>query len=470
MTWEPFGYDRYGRIRQLDTTLQKDALNAFDISLAAMAFNAPAWVTAASMPILYALVGNAAPLAILIAFVFPMLVLALCLVCLTREAPSAGGIFTFSSRFLHPVAGTLLGWTYIIACAAVVPMTAVVGTHYLQALFSPLKGPVATGTAGTILILSFMLICLRGVTLTARVAMLLLCIELTVIVGLALCGIVSPHVHVPAARMLTPSDSWYVLGSGVLSGVWMLANFDSAINYIEEARIPVRTVQRSLLAVLFSAFVVYMIVAVGWQRAVPVSALAVTVENGDGGPIGAVANQYLPPWLSSIAILVVITSAIASMQIAMSAGARTAYRMAQEGHLPGFFGRTNRHFAPWISVLTIALLSIVFVWLKPLTEFDFYYNTLAVTLAVAYMAALAAFVRLMFTRHSVVRATLSSFLPVMAFAVLGYLLYSAGVAPAEAKDIYQAWYIGVGVLGSGLALVLLKKLRRNAEPMSIAAR
>jgi hypothetical protein len=58
----------------------------------------------------------------------------------------------------------------------------------------------------------------------------------------------------------------------------------------------------------------------------------------------------------------------------------------------------------------------------------------------------------------------------MAFAVLGYLLYAAGVAPAEAKDIYQAWYIGVGVLGSGLALVFLNKLRRNAEPMSIAAR
>ena len=53
-----------------------------------MAFNAPAWITAASMSVLYSVVGSAAPLAILISFVFPMLVLALCLVYLTRHAPS----------------------------------------------------------------------------------------------------------------------------------------------------------------------------------------------------------------------------------------------------------------------------------------------------------------------------------------------------------------------------------------------
>jgi len=110
-----------------------------------------------------------------------------------------------------------------------------------------------------------------------------------------------------------------------------------------------------------------------------------------------------------------------------------------------------------------------FVWFKPLTEFDFYYNTLAVTLAVAYMAALAAFVRVMFTRHPFGIAVMFSGLPMMALAVLAYLLYSAGVAPAEEKDLYQAWYIGAGVLGSGLVLVLMERLRRPAEPKSVTA-
>src|SRR5277367_1151811 len=126
-----------------------------------MGFNAPAWIVAASMAPLYAVMGGAAPLALLISFLFPMLVLALCLVYLTRQAPSAGGIFTFSSRFLHPTAGTILGWAYTISCVAVVPMTAIIGTEYLQALVPALKGGLAANIIGSLLTLTFMLVCLR---------------------------------------------------------------------------------------------------------------------------------------------------------------------------------------------------------------------------------------------------------------------------------------------------------------------
>lgn len=461
-----FGYDRHGEIREISTTLQKNALNTLDVSLAAMAFNAPAWITAASMPVLYSVVGAAAPLIILISFLFPMLVLALCLVYLTRQAPSAGGIFTFSSRFLHPVAGTILGWAYTVACAAVVPMTAIIGTQYLQALIPGARGALFANLIGTSLIVVFMLVCLRGVTLTARVATVLLSCELIVIVGLGMMGIVSPHVHAPALSLFTPPHGWSVLGSGVLLGMWMLANFDSAINYIEEARTPVRTVQRSLLAVLSSAFLIYLIVAIGWQRAVPVEMLAKITEAGDGGPIAAVAKEYLPPTLTWLALFVVVTSAAAGLQVSLTAGARTAYRMAREGHLPGLFGRTNRHRAPWVSVVAIAAVAILFVWYKPLADIDFYYNAVVVTLALSYMSALAAFIRLMFARRSIWHAGWASLLPLLAFAVLGYLMYSAGIEPADPKDLYQSWYIGAGVLVSSLFIVIFGKRARQVDDLS----
>ncbi|MDB6082685.1 MAG: amino acid transporter [Gammaproteobacteria bacterium] len=464
MILDLFGYDRHGEIREIDTTLHKNALNTLDVSLAAMAFNAPAWISAASMSVLYSVVGAAAPLAILISFLFPMLVLALCLVYLTRQAPSAGGIFTFSARFLHPVAGTILGWAYTIACAAVVPMTAIIGTQYLQALLPGVHGVLAANLIGTVMIIIFMFVCLRGVTLTARVTKVLLSCELTVIVGLGLLGMVSPHVNVTMSSLFTPPGGWSVLGSGVLLGMWMLANFDSAINYIEEARIPVRTVQRSLLAVLSAAFLVYMIAAIGWQRAVPVAVLSKIAENGDGGPIAAVAKEYLPAGLTWIALFVVITSAVAGLQVSMTAGARTTYRMAREGHLPSVFGRTNAHRAPWVSVATIAGVAIVFVWYKPLSDVNFYYNAVVVTLALAYMSALAAFTRVMFSRNPAWRAALASVLPMLAFAVLGYLMYSAGIAPADPKDLYQAWYIGAAVLASSLVVVIFA---RRPKPIDV---
>jgi amino acid transporter len=465
MILDLFGYDRHGEVRECKTTLQKNALNTRDVALAALGFNAPAWIAAVSMSVLYSVVGSAAPLAILISFLFPMLVLALCLVYLTREAPSAGGIFTFSSRFLHPAAGTILGWAYTVSCAAVVPMTAIIGTQYLQVLLPALKGTLVANVIGTILAVAFMLVCLRGVLLTARVTTVFLACEITVIVGLGILGIVSPHVAVPFASLYRPPKHWSVLGSGVLLGMWMLANFDSAINYIEEARIPVRTVQRALLIVLTSAFLIYTIAAIGWQCAVPVEVLAKITENGDGGPIGAIARVYLPPSLSWIAILVVISSAMAGLQVSMTAGARTAYRMAQEGHLPRAFGTTNRYQAPWVSVAVIAAIAVAFVWYKPLSDVTFYYNTVVVTLALAYMSALAAFIRLMFARHSFARAAAASVLPLLAITVLGYLMYSAGAEPAELKDKYQAWYIGVAVLLSGMLIVMFgKSSKRSADP------
>ena len=212
MILDLFGYDRHGEVRELKTTLQKNALNTRDVALAAMGFNAPAWIAAVSMSVLYSVVGAAAPLAILISFLFPMLVLALCLVYLTRQAPSAGGIFTFGSRFLHPTAGTILGWAYTIACVAVVPMTAIIGTQYLQALLPGLKGAFAANIIGTVVTLAFMLVCLRGVLLTARVTTVFLACEITVIVGLGILGIVSPHVAVPLRSLYAPPKDWTVLG------------------------------------------------------------------------------------------------------------------------------------------------------------------------------------------------------------------------------------------------------------------
>lgn len=455
MILELFGYDRHGEVRELPTTLKRDTLNTRDVALAAMGFNAPAWIAALSMPVLYAVVGTAAPLAILISFLFPMLVLALCLVYLTRQAPSAGGIFTFSSRFLHPQIGTVLGWAYTVSCAAIVPMTALIGTEYLQAMVPALKGSLAAHLLATGLIMLFMLVCLRGVLLTARVTTVFLACEITVIVGLGVAGIVAPHVAVPLRALYGLPGHWSVLGAGVLLGMWMLANFDSAINYIEEARVPVRTVQRALLIVLVSAFLIYTIAAIGWQRAVPVEALARIAENGDGGPIAAIARVYLPPSLSWISIVVVISSALAGLQVSMTAGARAAYRMAREGHLPRALGATNRYQAPWVSVVAISALGVVFVWYKPLEQIDFYYDAAVMTLALAYVAALASFVAAMFRRLSTTRAAAASLLPMLAIGVLLYLMYSAGAEPADPTDKFQAWYIGAWILVSGIAVAVV---------------
>ncbi|MBU2732652.1 MAG: APC family permease [Candidatus Pacebacteria bacterium] len=451
------GYDRHGAVTEVATTLNKGRLNTYGVTLAALGFNAPAWVAASSMSVLYAMVGHAAPLAIVVAYFFPMLILAFCLVYLVREAPSAAGVFTYVERFLHPGMGTVLGWTYTVMAATVAPMTAVIGAEYIQALFPSLAGDIQARIIGTAMLLLFFLISLRGIVLTAKIAGLFLVFEITVVSGLGLCGIFDPQVHnlsFASLYSVKAAGGWGSLGAGLLFGLWMLANFDSAINYIEEAKVPVRTVQRSLLLVLSLAFLIYSLAAIGWQYAVPVGKLAQIVEDGNSGPIAAIANIYLPQSLSWIALFVVVTSACAGMQISLNSGARTMYRMSSEGHLPEMFGKTNKHKAPFVSVASIVAFGILMVWIKPLAKIIFYYDAVTITLVLSYASMLAAAIRLFWMKHSAGVATMLSILPVFSIFIILYVGYSAGISPG---NLYEAWYIGAAVIVIGTILAFMKK-------------
>ncbi|MNQ71537.1 hypothetical protein D3C85_862090 [compost metagenome] len=238
----------------------------------------------------------------------------------------------------------------------------------------------------------------------------------------------------------------------------MLANFDSAINYIEESRIPVRTVQRSMLLVLTSAFLIYSIAAIGWQYAVPVEQLAAIVEDGNGGPIAAVANVYLPPAMAWIALFVVITSACAGLQISASAAARTLYRMSEEGHLPMVLSSVNKSKSPWLASVIVAAVAISLLWWKPLDKIMWYYDVVTITLVMSYIAAIAAFIVMTFRTKRFGLALLLSIPATLAILVLGYIGYTAGANPVSPEDQYTAWYLGLLTILSG-ALILVWQSR-----------
>lgn len=458
------GYDKHGSVKEIPTTLNKSKLGTTGVSLAALGFNAPAWVAASSMSILYGIVGPAAPLALLIAYLFPMLILAFALVYLTRQAPSAGGIFTFASKFIHSDAGTILGWAYVIMAATVTPMTAIIGAEYIQALIPALKGVVQAQVIGTIMILAFLAVGLRGIEITARAAGTFLVFEVAVVSGLGLLGIVHPDVSYVSFQSLysvSAAGGWGAVAAGVLFGLWMLANFDSAINFIEEAKVPVRTIQRALLIVLSAAFVIYSLAAIGWQLAVPVNELAKIVEDGNGGPIAAVAHKFLPPSLSWIALFVVITSASAGLQISMTSGSRAAYRMSQDGHLPPVFGRTNSRKVPWVITVAISAYAIALVWLKPLSDLQWYYDVVTITLVISYISGLLSFIFLTFKTRKFGQALLLNILPMLSVFVLADIGYTAGAVPASPGDLYNAWYMGALVIITGALWVWYGKRRRR---------
>ena len=354
---------------------------------------------------------------------------------------------------------------------AVTPMCALIGSEYIQALFPSLAGEFNAKIIGTLLIMTFFAVSVRGVGVTAKLASTFLVFEIAVVAGLGCMGLLSPQVEglsLTSMYSLQGAGGLAAIGPGVLFGVWMLANFDSAINYIEEARVPVRTVQRSLLIVLSSAFVIYSLAAIGWQYAVPVEQLAAIVENGNGGPIAAVANVYLPPAMAWLALFVVITSACAGLQISSNSSARTLYRMSEEGHLPQALRAVNRFKAPWLTLGLVSLAGIGLLWWKPLSKIVWYYDVITITLVMSYISALVAFMVMTWKQHKAFTATLMSIPAALALLVLGYIGYTAGANPVSPEDLYTAWYLGAAALVSGALIVLSGKRRRRAGAAIVA--
>lgn len=469
---EFIGYDRHGDVREIDTTLSKGRLGTLNVCANTLAFNGPAWVGVSSMPLLYTLSGELAPLSILVAYFFPMMVIAFSLIYLVRRAPAAGGVFVFSKRYLHPGAATILGWTYVIMCFSVTAMCALVGAQYAQNLLGLDSSPATGQVVASVLLLVFMVLNLRGVEATAKVAVCLLALELTVLLGLGLAGIIDPKVPdvgILSSYLPTSLDSfWTAIGPGMLFGMWMLAQFDSSINFIEEARTPVRTIQRSFLLTLTAMLVIYSIAAIGWKMAVPASTLAGLFADS-AQAIGSIARLYLPEWLLWLPVLVIITSACNCLNISLNAGVRAGYRMSREGDLPAPLERLNRRQVPARLTIIGTLCGLAMVWAKPVSELQWYYDVVSITMMISYATLLLSFIRAVFREQAFSRAVLMSALPALALLTLLYIAWTAGTQPADPAYLYHVWYCGAVIIASGAAVLVYNRLRRRTPSTRIVS-
>ena len=441
-----------------NTDLKKDSIGILGVTVGALGFNAPAWIAATTIPLMYAVSGQATPLTILFTFLFPMLVLCFCFIALVRGYPSAGGVFTFTEKLIHPQAGTLVGWVYAVACTMIVPLTAITGSQYLQVLIPPLAS-VDVKWIAAVVVLLYAAIGIRGVTWTIFTGTIFLTIECLVVVGTGLMGVFAPHhPNVSFIGMYNPANAphpWLGVLSGVLLGIWLLANFDSAIQLIEEARRPVITVQKALLLTLFLELVIYSIAAIGWQYAVGWQAASNPPAKYQGVALSYIADQYLTWPLSLVATVVVITSSFANMQMSLQAAPRISNRMAKEGHLPSVLARVHQEWkSPWVTTILVAVAAWTMIAIVG-GNLLFYINSVGLLWVISYSSAALAFIVL---ARRAGRSWALALLPLLAMGVMIYAGWTSGPGA-----------IGLGAVWIGLGVVLmLYSYRRRQQSAAVA--
>ncbi|MGW0992157.1 amino acid permease [Streptomyces sp. NPDC002520] len=491
--------------------LKRDVLGLFSSVVMGLASTGPAYSLAATLGIVVAGVGLQAPIVIMLAFV-PMLLVAYAFRELNASNADCGTTFTWATRAFGPRTGWMGGWGLIVANVIVMASLAEIAAVYGYRLVGQIglaEDRLWTTVLGVVWIAVVTAISYVGIEVSTAVQRWLLCLEVAMLLVLAVAALVRVYTD-PPATAIHVSASWFnpfevpstsALTSGILAGVFIYWGWDTAFSVNEETidstRIPGRAAVFSTVLLLF----MYALVSTAAQSFTGVGTTGLglgNVANEDDVFAGLGAAVFggdgAGVLLTRLLILMVLTSALASAQTTILPLARTVFSMAVHKAVPARFARIHRRFlTPTWATLGMGAAAIALLLL--LTTFSM--NILAdsidsVGLAIAFQYGLTGFACVWYHRKVLTRSPkdliCKGVLPGLGgLTMLVLFCYAAFVVYADPR--YGATFVdlpligetgGVTVLGLGallIGLVLMPvvtrghnvalKLQRSLLPRSL---
>jgi amino acid transporter len=361
--------------KQVVSQLKTNTLNLFDATIIATSSVAPAYSLAATIAVLFVVVGVASPAAILVSFV-PVLFIALAYYYLNRMDPNCGASYSWVSRTLSPYVGWFGGWVQLCAnilfCAAA-PLIAGVYTLQLFQSFGWINGDTAgsqfwIAAVGVLWLLFVTFMVVKGIRLTANFQWVLLAIEYLIVVGFCIAAFVKvigghPAVQPVQANWFNPGalGSLNGLAAGCALGVFFFWGWDTAANLNEESKDAETTPGYAGLISMVVLLVLFLFSATAIDMVTSGNDLT-TIGNNGGDILYFFAQGLSTTPITYLMILAVLSSTIATIQTTLLPSSRLSFSMARDGVFPKMFGIIHKEWqTPWVGTLVSALLSILVI-------------------------------------------------------------------------------------------------------------
>ncbi|MFB6857957.1 amino acid permease, partial [Streptomyces sp. NPDC056341] len=449
-----------------------------------LASTGPAYSLAATLGIIVAGVGLQAPIVTMLAFV-PMLLVAYAFRELNASNADCGTTFTWATRAFGPRTGWMGGWGLIVANIIVMASLAQIAAAYgfrLMGLDALAENRLWTTAAGVVWIAVLTVICYVGISFSAAVQRWLLCLEVTMLILLAVAALVRVYTS-PPPTAIHVSVSWFnpfavpsvtAMTSGILAGVFIYWGWDTAFSVNEETvdstRIPGRAAVLSTVLLL----VMYGLVSTSAQAFAGVGTSGIGLGNADnaddvfsGLGEAVFGSQGTGLFLSRLLILMVLTSALASAQTTILPLARTVFSMAVHKAVPSRFARVHRRFlTPTWGTIGMGAASIaLFVLLASLSENVLADSIDSVGLAIAFQYGLTGFACVWYHRKILTRSVkdlvfkgvlpgLGALFMLLLFLYATFVVYADPRYGTTAVDLPLVGRTGgVTVLGLGALLI-----------------
>ena len=321
--------------------LQKDAIGLAPVLFQSITHMAPAAAVAFSIIFATSYAGGATPLAVVLALVACLMV-AISIAQLARHLPSAGGLYTYSARGLHPVVGFFVAWGFMLAEPIVAPLLYLVFgnalSSYLNAHFSTplwLWAPFAAAAGIGVWVLVY-----RGVRISTEAGVALGAFEIIVFLALGITLIVAAGSNNTLAVFSPTNGNSSGLGSvfaGMVYTVLAFIGFEASAPLAEEAREPRRTIPRAAILSCVLIGVFYLICYYGATVYFGPDKMA-DPKNGffpfNGfDPWDGLASKVWGP-LSILVLLAILNSAFANSNAGANAASRVGFALGRVGILP----------------------------------------------------------------------------------------------------------------------------------------
>src|SRR4030081_2609373 len=310
--------------------------------------------------------GGATPLAVLLALVACLFV-AISIGQLAKHLPSAGGLYTFSARALHPTVGYFVAWGFMLAEPLVAPLLYLIFGNVISVnlnshfgtptwLWAPFAALAGIGVWALVY---------RGVRISTEAGVVLGAFEIVVFLALAITLIISAGSN-NTLSVFSPntgnSNGWGSVFAGMVYTVLAFIGFEASVPLAEETKDPRRTLPRAVILSCVLIGVFYLICYYGAMvyfgpNVAADATKGFFVFNG-GDPWDGLASKVWGP-LSILVLLAIVNSAFANSNAGANAATRVGYALARVGILPRALASVHPRFkTPYVAVHVQGALGI----------------------------------------------------------------------------------------------------------------
>jgi amino acid transporter len=448
--------------RQRFDHLQEHSIGFAQVLFQSITHMAPAAAVAFSLLVGFIFAGPVLPLSVIFALVVALLI-ANSVGQLAKQMPSAGGLYTYTSRALGPKVGFLVGWVFILAEPLVAPLLYLVFAAVMADVFQNRLGiNIPWWVWVVVAALLVFYLTYWGIRLSTNAGIVLGIFEIAAFLALGVYMIFAAGGE-NTIQVFNPANSLEGTWSGVFKGmvfsILAFIGFEAAAPLGEEARNPRRTIPR---VVITSALVIGLFCLVcsyasvmGWGF----DKMSSYIENPD--PWTTMAENYWGAgWV--IIFLAIVNSAIANANAGVNAATRVIYAMGRIDVLPRMFGRTHpEHRTPYVAIIAQSIFALVVALVlgaafEPVGGFSVIATTVTIVVILVYMAVcLASIVFYLRERRDQFNILLHGVFPALAililFAPLYYQFAPLPDYPVRLGNYLAILWIVLGFLALGLA-------------------